>query len=108
MLLSMCSFSGNLDLVRRYIWIALYFNKGSLGDLVLMHMQVSDKLRDLLLNPESGSASIYSPDEREELLFCIFEHLCLGGAVNQFEVTCNLMFSGIAIHELAQTHRQYM
>lgn len=49
-------------------------------------VQVSDKLRDLLLNPESGSADIYSPNERAELLFCIFEHLCLGGAINQFEV----------------------
>ncbi|KAL3141299.1 hypothetical protein ABBQ32_004893 [Trebouxia sp. C0010 RCD-2024] len=47
--------------------------------------QVSDKLRDLLLNPESSNVSIYSPVERAELLFCIFEHLCLGGAVNQFE-----------------------
>ena len=50
-------------------------------------MQVSDKLRDLLLNPDSDSANIYSADERRELLFCIFEHLCLGGAVNQFEVS---------------------
>ena len=53
-------------------------------------LQVPDKLRDMLLNPESANAELYSSDERAELLFCIFEHLCLGGAVNQFEVkqTC--------------------
>lgn len=53
-------------------------------------LQVSDKLRDLLLNPDSSSADIYTPTERKELLFCMFEHLCLGGAVNQFEVNLRL------------------
>lgn len=53
-------------------------------------LQVSDELRDMLLNPDSDNAELYSSDERAQLLFCIFEHLCLGGAVNQFEVkqTC--------------------
>ncbi|DBA85866.1 TPA: hypothetical protein ACH3X1_005417 [Trebouxia sp. C0004] len=49
--------------------------------------QVSDKLRDMLLNTESGNAELYHSRERAELLFCIFEHFCLGGAVNQFEVS---------------------
>ncbi len=52
-----------------------------------MTLQVSDKLRDMLLNTESDNAELYNPRERAELLFCIFEHLCLGGAMNQFEVS---------------------
>ena len=52
-----------------------------------MLLQVSDKLRDMLVNPESENAAIFSQDERAELLLCIFEHLCLGGAMNQFEVS---------------------
>ena len=74
---------------------------------MLVRLQVSDKLRDLLLNPESGSVSIYSPNERAELLFCIFEHLCLGGAVNQFEVTCSLI-SLIVVCPLVQLHEGYI
>ena len=69
---------------------------------------MSDKLRDLLLNPESSSADIYTPDERQELLFCIFEHLCLGGAVNQFEVNSCLhdLCDGVGCPRFAQTlHR---
>ncbi len=50
-------------------------------------LQVSDKLRDMLLNTESDNAELYNSRERAELLFCVFEHLCLGGAMNQFEVS---------------------
>ncbi len=50
-------------------------------------VQVSDKLRDMLLNPDSENAELFRSSERAELLFCIFEHICLGGAINQFEVT---------------------
>lgn len=100
--------SGSLASIRNYVLIALYINKGSLKDLVQMRMQVSDKLRDLLLNPESSNVSIYSPVERAELLFCIFEHLCLGGAVNQFEVNLRSHGFCIAIYELAQPHKLYM
>ena len=59
------------------------------GLMLILHvsMQVSDKLRDMLLNPDSDNAELYSPEERHELLFRIFQHLCLGGSVNQFEVS---------------------
>lgn len=52
-----------------------------------MTLQVSDKLRDMLLNTESDNAELYNLTERAELLYCIFAHLCLGGAMNQFEVS---------------------
>ena len=51
-----------------------------------LNLQVSDKLREMLLNEGSENAELYQPQEKEELLYCIFRHLCLGGAVNQFEV----------------------
>lgn len=51
-----------------------------------MSCQVSDKLREMLLDENSENAEIYESQEKEELLYCIFRHLCLGGAVNQFEV----------------------
>ena len=40
----------------------------------------------MLLNEGSENAELYQPQEKQELLYCIFRHLCLGGAVNQFEV----------------------
>ena len=39
----------------------------------------------MLLDDSSENAGVYKPEEKAELLFCIFQHLCLGGAVNQFE-----------------------
>eukprot|EP00898_Chlorokybus_atmophyticus_P003990 jgi/Chlat1/4592/Chrsp290S04343 len=46
---------------------------------------VSDLLRHMLLSEESEHADLFSADERSELLFRIFKHLCLGGAMCQFE-----------------------
>lgn len=47
---------------------------------------MSDRLRELLLSEEAEHAGLYSAEEKEELLWRIFEHLVLGGACNQFEV----------------------
>lgn len=44
-------------------------------------------LRDMLLSEESDNAELYSAEERQELLYCVFEHLVLGGACCQFEVS---------------------
>ena len=43
----------------------------------------------MLLDEASENVELYNVEEKKELLFCIFEHLCLGGAVNQFEVCQN-------------------
>ena len=43
-------------------------------------------LRELLLDPESEDAEVFNEAEQQELLFRVFKHLCLGGAVNQYEV----------------------
>lgn len=40
----------------------------------------------MLLDEASDNAELYKAEEKKEFLFCIFQHLCLGGAVNQFEV----------------------
>lgn len=46
-------------------------------------MAVSDKLRELLVNPESENADIFSEDQTRELLFHVFKTLCVGGGVCQ-------------------------
>jgi len=48
---------------------------------------VSDELRKMLLMPDSDNYDLYSESERDEFLFRIFRHLCLGGVVCQFEDT---------------------
>ncbi|DBA69809.1 TPA: hypothetical protein ACH3X2_012529 [Trebouxia sp. C0005] len=69
--------------------------------------QVSDKLRDMLLNTESDDAELYNSSERAELLFCIFEHLCLGGAMNQFEdsIDAYLRVAKLIYKDLVSVHR---
>ncbi|KAG2500928.1 hypothetical protein HYH03_000755 [Edaphochlamys debaryana] len=47
--------------------------------------QISDLLRDLILNEESENAGLYGDGERDELLLRLFEHCVLGGATCQFE-----------------------
>ncbi|XP_030055220.1 cilia- and flagella-associated protein 300 [Microcaecilia unicolor] len=46
---------------------------------------ISDDLRKLLLLEEYDKYDIFSQADREEFLFCLFKHLCLGGALCQFE-----------------------
>lgn len=50
-------------------------------------IQISDELRKLLLIEESDNYEIYSQIERNQFLFRLFKHLCLGGQVCQFEET---------------------
>ncbi|XP_064615607.1 cilia- and flagella-associated protein 300-like isoform X2 [Liolophura sinensis] len=49
--------------------------------------QISDELRKMLLIDDSDNYCLFNDDERNELLFLIFSHLCLGGQVCQFEDT---------------------
>uniref|UniRef100_UPI00398E5F6D cilia- and flagella-associated protein 300-like isoform X2 n=1 Tax=Pristiophorus japonicus TaxID=55135 RepID=UPI00398E5F6D len=46
---------------------------------------ISDKLRQVLLLEDSDNYQIFSNTEREEFVFRIFKHLCLGGVLCQFE-----------------------
>ncbi|OWF56688.1 uncharacterized protein C11orf70 homolog [Mizuhopecten yessoensis] len=46
---------------------------------------ISDELRKLLLIDDSDNYCIYSDGEREEFLFCLFTHFCLGGKICQYE-----------------------
>ena len=48
-------------------------------------IQISDELRKLLLIEESDNYDMYSKEERNQFLFCLFKHLCLGASVCQFE-----------------------
>ena len=62
------------------------------GDLVkcmddqVEGFMVSDMLRQMLLCEESENAVLYSEADKEQFLWRVFEHLCLGGACCQFEV----------------------
>lgn len=44
---------------------------------------VSDKLRELLVNPDSENADAFSEDQQQELLFHVFRALSVGGGVCQ-------------------------
>ncbi|XP_008056536.1 uncharacterized protein C11orf70 homolog [Carlito syrichta] len=46
---------------------------------------ISDELRKVLLVEDSEKYEVFSPADREEFLFCVFKHLCLGGALCQYE-----------------------
>ncbi|KAM5181090.1 cilia- and flagella-associated protein 300 [Mantella aurantiaca] len=46
---------------------------------------ISDELRKVLLVEDSDKFDIFSSSDREQFLFLLFKHLCLGGAVCQFE-----------------------
>lgn len=44
---------------------------------------VSDKLRELLVNPESENADAFSKNQQQELLYHVFRALSVGGGVCQ-------------------------
>ncbi|XP_078529147.1 cilia- and flagella-associated protein 300 [Lissotriton helveticus] len=46
---------------------------------------ISDELRKVLVMEDSDKYDIFSQADREELIFHLFKHLCLGGALCQFE-----------------------
>lgn len=46
---------------------------------------VSDELRKVLLIEESDNYEIYSDSERDQFLFRLFKHVCIGGQVCQYE-----------------------
>ncbi|XP_074673102.1 cilia- and flagella-associated protein 300 isoform X1 [Strix aluco] len=46
---------------------------------------VSDELRKVLLLEDSDHYDLFSQLDRKEFLFCLFKHLCVGGALCQFE-----------------------
>ncbi|NXO03041.1 CF300 protein, partial [Rhinopomastus cyanomelas] len=46
---------------------------------------ISDELRKLLLLEDSDHYDLFSQLDREEFLFCLFKHLCIGGSLCQFE-----------------------
>ncbi|ETE73275.1 hypothetical protein L345_00892, partial [Ophiophagus hannah] len=46
---------------------------------------IADELRKVLLLDDSDHYDLFSHLDREEFLFCIFKHLCLGGAFCQYE-----------------------
>ncbi|XP_025890751.1 cilia- and flagella-associated protein 300 isoform X2 [Nothoprocta perdicaria] len=46
---------------------------------------ISDELRKVLLLEDSEHYDIFSQSDRQEFLFCLFKHLCLGGTFCQYE-----------------------
>lgn len=46
---------------------------------------ISDELRKMLLIDDSDNYCLYSDSERDEFLFCLFQHFCLGGKICQYE-----------------------
>jgi len=54
-------------------------------DEIVEGFTVSDRLREMLLMKDSEYYSTYPKGDRNELLFHIFKHLCLGGSMCQHE-----------------------
>uniref|UniRef100_A0A4W3HR51 Cilia- and flagella-associated protein 300 n=1 Tax=Callorhinchus milii TaxID=7868 RepID=A0A4W3HR51_CALMI len=54
-------------------------------DEVYEDFTIADKLRQVLLLEDSDDYEIFNKADREEFLFRIFKHLCLGGAFCQYE-----------------------
>ncbi|EHB12876.1 hypothetical protein GW7_15546 [Heterocephalus glaber] len=50
---------------------------------------ISDELRKVLLVEDSEKYEVFSKPDREEFLFCLFKHLCLGGSLCQYEDVLN-------------------
>lgn len=50
---------------------------------------MSDRLRDLLVNPDSESAGLFSDEEQNEFIFHLFTLLCVGGGMCQSEDSVN-------------------
>ncbi|MBZ3869935.1 hypothetical protein SUZIE_105425 [Sciurus carolinensis] len=50
---------------------------------------ISDELRKVLLVEDSEKYEIFRQPDREEFLFCLFKHLCLGGSLCQYEDVLN-------------------
>ncbi|WAR28838.1 CF300-like protein [Mya arenaria] len=48
---------------------------------------ISDELRKMFLSEESDHCDLYSDTEKEEFLFRLFMHVCLGGQICQYEDT---------------------
>jgi hypothetical protein len=46
---------------------------------------VADELRKCLLLEDSDQFDLFSDDERKELIFRLFTHLCVGGGMCQWE-----------------------
>ncbi|KAG8201983.1 hypothetical protein JTE90_027455 [Oedothorax gibbosus] len=46
---------------------------------------VADELRNMLMVEDSDNYEIYKEEERNEFLFRLFQHLCIGGCLNQYE-----------------------
>lgn len=46
---------------------------------------ITDELRKMVLDRDSDEYDLYSREERQELLFILFQHLLVGGGLNQYE-----------------------
>ncbi|XP_068871035.1 cilia- and flagella-associated protein 300 isoform X3 [Aphelocoma coerulescens] len=46
---------------------------------------ISDELRKVLLLEDSDHYDLFTQLDREEFLFCLFKHFCIGGTLCQFE-----------------------
>ncbi|XP_043526754.1 cilia- and flagella-associated protein 300-like isoform X2 [Frieseomelitta varia] len=58
-------------------------------DMEIENFLISDNLRRMLLDEECPEYNLYSKDEREEFIFCIFQMLVLGGILCQYEDVLN-------------------
>jgi len=54
-------------------------------DNYIQDMQIQDKLRECLLDEDSENYTLFTDEERDELLLRLFQHCVLGGGMCQYE-----------------------
>lgn len=52
-------------------------------------MQISDQLREVLLNPDSENAHVFSEEDRKEFIYNLFRLFVVGGPLAQPEHNIN-------------------
>ncbi|VDN24472.1 unnamed protein product [Dibothriocephalus latus] len=58
-------------------------------DEIFESILISDELRKILLLEDSENYSLFTEQERDEFLFRLFKHICIGGELCQFENEIN-------------------
>lgn len=78
----------SMDLFDRLTESGLVDSAGSIRKILpdyIDGVEISDRVREVLVVEESDNYGLFSEDDRSEFLFKIFSHLVLGGGLCQYE-----------------------
>jgi len=61
--------------------------RGCVDELMDENFNIQDKLREMLINPESTNSDVFGPQQKSEFLYHLLKLVCVGGALCQTEET---------------------